>query len=281
VITVHVDGGRGDPLDQIMGMGSNKYVYLLRGHIFCGACGGTLQGNYQVRVNRLYYGCQRARGKSGERHGRCNIGYFRGELVEELVLREIDAFVANPGESLDELRDQVRARQGNAVQHEAKAKRLNERLRETEGAKQDVMALVKRRRITVDEADVQLEEIAGEAAEVRRELELLGSQVSHADAMESQLVDTALLLSEIRERWSLWRTTNDRASMKAVVQQLVVEVRMQADGSVDRVYAFGKPSSRAAYSPRPCSANQRLLAQSECMAELRRQAMLLVRWSFA
>jgi hypothetical protein len=106
---------------------------------------------------------------------------------------------------------------------------------------------VKRRRITVDEADVQLEEIAQEAAAVRRELDLLDSQVLLADAMESQLMDTARLLGEICDRWQSWRRDNAREHLRQVVQQLVVEVRVLPDGRVDRVYAFGQPSTAAAY----------------------------------
>jgi len=166
--------------------------------------------------------------------------------VEDLILREIDEFIENPGQALDEVREQVRQRQGTAAQHEGTARRLHERLRETEEAKRDVMALVKRRRITVDEADAQLEEVAQEAADLRRELDLLESQAALADAMESQLLDTARLLGEIREQWSAWRHAGDRAHLKEVVQQLVVEVRLRPDGSVDRTYAFGQPSSTAA-----------------------------------
>ena len=232
--------------NRVSRMAVSKYTYLLRGRIFCGACGGMLLGNYQARVNRLYYTCGKAPGKAAARRGQCEIGYFRGEPVEDLILREIDEFIENPGQALDEVREQVRQRQGTAAQHEGTARRLHERLRETEEAKRDVMALVKRRRITVDEADAQLEEVAQEAADLRRELDLLESHAALADAMESQLLDTARLLGEIREQWSAWRHAGDRAHLKEVVQQLVLEVRLRPDGSVDRTYAFGQPSSTAA-----------------------------------
>jgi len=56
-----------------LGRGDAKYTYLLRGRIQCGSCGGLMGGNYQVRVNRLYYSCQKAPGKVGERRGRCEV----------------------------------------------------------------------------------------------------------------------------------------------------------------------------------------------------------------
>jgi len=124
---------------------------------------------------------------------------------------------------------------------------LHERLRETEDAKRDVMALVKRRRLTIDEADAQLGDIADDVAEIRRELAQVEAQASLADALESQLLDTVRLLSEIREQWQAWRRENDRARLREVVQQLLLEVRVRPDGSVDRVYAFGEPSTAAAY----------------------------------
>ncbi len=65
--------------NRVLPMTNGKYTYLLRGRIYCGACGRMLQGNYQARVNRLYYGCPRAREKAGMRE-RCDVGYFRGEL---------------------------------------------------------------------------------------------------------------------------------------------------------------------------------------------------------
>ncbi len=110
------------------------------------------------------------------------------------------------------------------------------------------MALVRRRRITIDEADAQLEDIAQDAAELRRELDLLESQASLADAMETQLLDTARLLGEIREQWSTWRAANDREHLKEVVQQLVIEVRLRPEGGVNRTYAFGPASSPAGES---------------------------------
>jgi uncharacterized protein YhaN len=233
--------------NRVERMASSKYTYLLRGRIRCGACGGMLLGNYQARVNRLYYSCQKVPGKTAARHGRCTLGYVRGEPIEALILREIDEFVEHTDEALDELREQVRQWQGTVAQHETAARRLHDRLRETEDAKRDVIALVKRRRLTLDEADAQLEEIARETAELRRELDVLDAQASLAEAMEAQLLDNARLLGEIRGQWFAWRAANDRERLREIVQQWVIEVKVRPDGAVDRTYAFRPSATRRSW----------------------------------
>jgi hypothetical protein len=235
-------------VNQALSLGPAKYTYLLRGKVVCGACGGSMQGNYQVRVGRLYYSCGKNPGRVGERLGRCASGYFRGEPIEGLVLSELDAVIENPGPALDELRSQVRDRLGSAAMLVEQTRALHGRLAETEAAKHDVMALVRRRRISVDEADAELATIADDAARVRRELDLLASQSDLAGALEAQLLDTSRLLAEIREEWRHWRTTNDRPRLAEVISRLVLDVRVLPGGETIRRYAFGQPSTNAAYS---------------------------------
>lgn len=231
-------------------MAESKYVYLLRGHLYCSGCGSMMLGNYQVRDRTLYYRCPKAIEKPKGERGACGDGYVRGEPVEDLVLREIDTFVTNPAASVDEVRAHIRGQQSDVERTRAAAARIKERLRETEDSKRDVLALVRRRRITIDEADRQLEQIDIEASELRRDLDELARQGAFAEAMEQQLLDTARLLEEIRDDWQTYRAQNDRAAMQPIVHQLLVKISVRPDGSgIARTYTFDL-STTAAGSPK-------------------------------
>jgi hypothetical protein len=165
-----------------------------------------------------------------------------------LVLSDLDAIIADPGAALDELREQVRSRQGDAAQFDGRRQHLHARLRESEEARRDIMALVRRRLLPVEEAEAQLESIAAEAAEARRVLDTLESRAALAEEAEASLLETARLLGEIQDEWARWRremysddepTRRDaREQIAAVVSRLLVEVRARQDGTARRRYAF-------------------------------------------
>jgi len=228
-----LDRGAQSPLQ------TSVYTYLLRGRLVCGLCGGAMQGNRQKKNGRLYYGCLRAPGRALVRGQTCHIGYVNGDALEELVLSELDEFFEDPDVALDALRDQLRERVGATTDHELQIRRLHARLRETEEGKRDIMQLVKRRKVTVDEASVDLDELAQEAATIRVDLENLANQRALTEALEVQLLDSATMLKTIGVQWRRWRETNDRPQLQAIVQQLVIEVRAFPGNESRRTYTVG------------------------------------------
>jgi site-specific DNA recombinase len=227
-------------------MNTALYSYLLRGRLECGLCGGSVVGNYQKKTGRLYYACLRAKGRSdADPANPCRLGYIRGEPIEDLVLREVDEFIAQPDIWLDALRAQLRERQGISVDRDAEYRRLNARLRATRDAKQDILDLIRQRAISRDEAATQLAHIDDDAALVRHDMDALDSQSALSEALEAQLVDSARLLREIGTYWAEWRAAKDQARLQGVVQQLVIKVRLYPKAEPYREYTFAGSQSEA------------------------------------
>lgn len=227
-------------------LNTSLYTYLLRGRLICGLCGGALQGNYQKANGRLYYGCVRAPGRNlTVDRGPCRLGYVKGDELEALVLSELDEFFADPAAALDTLREQLRTRHGDSTDRGLAVRRLHARLRETEEGKRDVLALVKRRKVTFAEAEADLDDLAQEAAVIRAEIEGLANQATLTDALEAQLVESSVMLQAIGQEWQRWRAANDRPQLQAVVQQLVVEIKAYPDGQTRRTYTLGTPQAAA------------------------------------
>jgi site-specific DNA recombinase len=232
-----LDHGLGHPLQTAL------YTYLLRGRIYCGLCGSALQGNYKKSNGRLYYACLRAPGRSVVKTSEpCELGYVNGDVLEAQVLSEVDQFIADPDAAIDVLREQVRSANGALPNRELETRRLHARLRDNDEAKRDIMALIRQRKISREDAARDLDELSRETAEIRLELEQLADRAALDAAMELQLIDTAAMLQAIGAEWQRWREQDDRAQLQGVVQQLVVEVRCFPDGTSRRTYTFSQPS---------------------------------------
>ncbi len=95
---------------------------------------------------------------------------------------------------------------------------------EKEQARQRVLELNRRGRITFDEADAELAVLGAEADELRRQIELLDNELLATDALERSLVEGAGLLSQLHDELDDIERSGDNAARRFVVERLVSEI---------------------------------------------------------
>jgi len=231
---------------------SEDYVYLLTGKLVCGSCGFNMIGNYQKprkghhNEGRVYYACSHARGRTNARRtGEVCSGpvYVMGDKLEELILERIDDIVARPDRVLESIRAQQLERHGSVGQNEAQKKALRQRLAALDRGRAGLADLVSSGDLTADEFRAKTATNASEAAEVRRELELLESEDTLAEALFGQLRDAEQLLTTLTVEWPRVRAADyPRVALRDFLKPLIQRVVIRKDRTVAWTILFDNRS---------------------------------------
>ena len=177
--------------NRIVAKNTNR-VYLLRSVIKCGVCGLTYSGYWDR--GQVRYKCNGALVERGPIEGRCPNRSFYGHHLEDTVWADIEAWLRNPGDILDELASETVGSSASAAA-EADILTLEKVLQSFEGQRDRILDLYRRELITSDDLEGQLRKIAAEQKEV--ESRLAGLTEEADDAPEPISPD---VLEEIRAR---------------------------------------------------------------------------------
>ncbi len=231
---------------------SRKNQYLLRGLIKCGLCNLTFSGVTMRRQGDHYYRCNghaQARGLFGIDGKKCPSKHLNGEYVEALVWADIEAFLRNPGDVLERLRDRLSLRDEERKRHEKELKSLRERLEQKTAEKDRMLGLFRRGRIDEATLDQQLDAINMEASGLQSGIEVAERALS-AEDRAAQLRSAESLLATLRTKLA----GPISFEMKRRIVETLVE-RVQAD-TVERFgvqqseitieYRFSQPEEPAA-----------------------------------
>ncbi|MBM3286755.1 MAG: recombinase family protein [Candidatus Eisenbacteria bacterium] len=223
--------------------------YLLRGLMKCGLCGLTYVGTAYPSAGgtkRVYYVCigkQSGRGTYGLQGRKCPSKAIAGN-IEDLVWRDVEGFLRNPGAVLKQLADQIEGTVGESASMKIDADQMKQALRDKDNERDRVLGLYRRGRIDEPTLDRQLDEIAVEREALIDEINRLDRATESAMTTEARLRSTADLLRELNHRldqpltWELKRQ---------IVEVLVEAVR------VDTIEEDGKRDTRATVTYRFCT----------------------------
>jgi site-specific DNA recombinase len=215
-----------------------KNDYLLRGLVVCGLCGL----NYVGAGGGRHYRCNGIMGRSNRTDGRCRSALVNARRLEGAVWQEVRAFVNDPGEHIAEAQRQLREQLASAGQSEEQRRRLARELTGKEQERERVLGLFRRGRITLDEAERELDAIAAEAAQIRELIDSLRVRVEMAAVQEAYLSDVGAAIVKMRDRIEEIERTNDRAAMREQVELVVPRIVIHTEliGAGD-----GRPRKRA------------------------------------
>lgn len=223
-----------------------KHFWPLRGLIRCGRCGSVYTGVFTTPTLR-YYRCNAS--ISGEPEKRCRMPHVPADWVEQAVWYDIRQFILEPGPALAEAQRQVRERLSRTAELDAERQRLVKRLADIERGKDNVLELLRRGRITLEDAETQLEAITQERAELQAELDAFRAQADLASAVEAQVADAAALLARLRERlaeieaggWEAKRPWIERFVSRITVEPVPADRRSKRPLRLTIEYVFGAP----------------------------------------
>ena len=113
-----------------------------------------------------------------------------------------------------------------------------------------MLALYRRNRLTIEEAEAHLDDINQHTGTLRGLLQALDSQQALAAAYETHLTTAATMLAQLQERVEEMERTDDWDTKRHVVELLVAGIRVQSEGRgrqtkahVTIRYVFGSPDT--------------------------------------
>lgn len=238
--------------NRIMCARNRQHPYLLRGLIKCGLCGLTFCGITMRRQRNWHYrcnGCHRARGLYGLNGQKCPAKSLNGDYVERLVWADIEAFLRNPGDVLERLRDRLSLNDEERKQQEKELKSLKGRLEQKAAERDRMLGLFRRGRIDEATLDQHLDAINREAGGLQAGIEAIERTLS-AEDRAAQLRSAELLLTTLRSKLA--------GPISPEIKRRIVEIlveRVQADtierfgvkqSEITIVYRFSQPEEPAA-----------------------------------
>lgn len=201
--------------------------YVLRGLVKCGGCGLAFCGAMRFGVRK--YRCNSNSGQALRNPVRCPGGQIDAQQLEDLVWNEVRTFARNPGPYVEAAQRQLRERLTDASRSDEQRRRLAAELAGKEQERERVLGLFRRGRISTDEVERELEEIAGEARKLREMLDTFRVQAEMTAASEAYLSDVSTALARLSANLELIEERNDTAEKRRQIELLVPRIVVQTE----------------------------------------------------
>jgi site-specific DNA recombinase len=201
---------------------NSGHVYLMRGVIRCGICGLTFVGSTDRWGGR--YRCNGELVERGPIVGRCPSCSVKVDAVEPLVWADVERFLRDPGDILDEL-DADRERDAEGAVAAAESITLERALESLEADRQRAVSLVVRGVLTEADLRVELQRIETGLAELHRRLDAL--QATESPELTQEAVD---VLTRVRERLDAGLSAEEMAEIVRLLVRAVVYTDVGEDG---------------------------------------------------
>lgn len=199
---------------------------LLRGLVVCGSCGLAYVGVHVPRrggTSAPYYRCNGSLAHASVKaEGRCRSKRVPAQELESRVVAYVRSLAEDPGAEIEEARRVARAKTGQSVGLDVRREALARRLGELAAERDQIMTLFKRGRITLDEAERQLDDTAQTMGAAKAELEGLRSQQELADATEKMVLSAAAALRYLAEEFERVPPERQREIIGAIIPKIVV-----------------------------------------------------------
>jgi site-specific DNA recombinase len=203
--------------------------YLLRAVLKCGLCGRTFSGT-PGRGDYAWYRCNGTLALRRD-EGKCTAKIVFGNHLEQLVWADIEGYLRNPGDVIEELREQVNDTSAAAAR-EADLQFVQRALQEIPDQRDRLLEIFSRGKLTEDELDRQMTRIESEEDALRRRLAEL-----EPEPIQPQETPSEALLAEIRARLDQGL---DFEARQEIVLTLVKQITVHTE-----VGERGKKQSRA------------------------------------
>jgi site-specific DNA recombinase len=238
--------------NRIMCKRNQRTPYMLKGLIKCGLCGLTFAGLRMKPPQRDHYyrcnGRQQARGLYGLNGKKCPAKSLNGDYVERLVWADIEAFLRDPGEILERLRERLTLKHGERQSQEKELDALRARLEEKAAERDRMLGLFRRGRIDDATLDQHLNLIDAETAGLQAEIEVAGRALSPEDRA-AQLSSAESLLATLRKRLAAPISEDLKRRIVEVLVEKVMANTVERWGvqqsEITITYRFSQPNEPA------------------------------------
>ena len=210
----------------------HRRTYILRSVIHCAIC-GLAYGGTPGRDGIAWYRCGGRTRDRGRLEGTCSGRAVKSEVLEARVWADIERFLRDPGEILDEL-DLAREREAASGVAEAESITLSRAIAALGEQRERVVGLHIRGRLSAAEVDGELDRIADARADIERRIAALEPDPTPLPAIEP-------LLGQLRARLDAGLSDEERGEIIRLLVHIVLHTEPGEDG---------KPRARAVVSYR-------------------------------
>ena len=216
---------------------SAKRQYLLRGLLKCSHCGLNYVGT-GYPTGEGYYVCNGKNAYRGPLQGKCMSKNVPQAWIEDIIWNDCVNYINNPGEALSELDNSMGevVTEQNYLTNEKEL--ILSSIREKESEKQSILDLYRRKIISSDDVEKQLQKISEEKSMLQARLETILGRLEAAATYTDQLSNTEKQLSDLREKLN-GKLTFDlkREIVKMLVNKITVETK-NAEGNKPRLLMY-------------------------------------------
>ena len=223
--------------NRALSKGNAKHRYLLRGLIKCSDCGASYTGTPTASKGwrSFYYRCNsQVPSVNPEHAARCKAKYLPASWLEDLVWEDCRRIILEPGEALEEAREQLQKQQKDTATVEAERKRLEKAVSAKESERERVMTLFRKDLVTLAEAESQLETVRQEQDSLLDSLNSLRSQEEMSKAYQDRYIEAESLLRRLKEQIEDNERENDWDYKRMIVEGLGVRVNVHTVGEGSR-----------------------------------------------
>lgn len=207
-----------------------KKHYLLRsGLIRCEVCGNSYVGLTGAGPKKLhrYYRCISHVNSNYLKP--CGNKGMRADWIEEEVWKHCVQFVRNPGTVLEELRRLLNTQSDPDTDYEAEREKLAAAIRGKAAERERVIGLFRRGKITVEEAERELDRVRNEILQLERERDDLSKRQRSSQDNEARLLSIGVLMERIAERVDTADSEMKREIVLALVERITASFVIDAE----------------------------------------------------
>jgi site-specific DNA recombinase len=179
-------------------------VYLLRSLARCSICSLTFVGT-PGQNGAVWYRCNGQIVGRGPIEGRCPSRAFRADWIEPLVVRDITGWLLNPGEVVEQLRDEERETSAKATR-EAERLMLEAALSSIPRQRDRLLEALRHELVTLEDLGGQFDAIAREEASLRERMGEVDDTPDDSDVpLDMDLLEAIRLRVEAGLDPKMWR----------------------------------------------------------------------------
>ena len=214
--------------------GSKKHNYLLRGLIYCSKCGRALVGSSgDSKSGRVYYRCtgtvEYGQGK------KCDTKQLRAADVENAVWEDIYELLSHPEELIEEMEKELGKNKESSEPLQIELAEVENFIIDKQAARGKVIGLMTRGKLTEQEAEEALEELANELGSLNSRKEFLFDKINNAQNFEGNVLNVRLVIDAVRDHLDELTEEEKSALVRAMVRRVEVKTVLNEAGKWDSI----------------------------------------------
>ena len=201
--------------------GRKGRLYLLRGLIYCGHCGGAYVGSTgHSKQGRVYYRCSRAiNNGSGKR---CNAKMIRADQIENAVWMDIVDYIKNPGKIEEAIKKRLDEAGQNVDPSTDELENIEKVLQEKKAARARIISLCARGIIQDQEAESELLALSSDMEVLEQRKQYLFDQQSSHQVLQNQGIEVASLIQEVKDQIEYVDEETKHAIVRLLVERVTI-----------------------------------------------------------